>query len=169
MLNVDSPCPGLHIYQRLATEVPLILARKLADGEVRLLLAGTWSAECYTQDLHLCSTGTRVVRIDAHLARSRLRRRLRQRNPVRNLLDRLLKSVACAEGGNSRSPDLQFLSRLGVPSLPGLALLDGELPEARDLDLLAGLERFGHYLLEGLEVLLGLALGHSSFLCDPLD
>jgi len=48
MLNVVSPFPGLHICQRLATEVPPILVRKLADGEVRLLLAGTWSAEAYT-------------------------------------------------------------------------------------------------------------------------
>jgi hypothetical protein len=100
MLNVDSPCPGLHICQRLDTEVPLILARKLANGEVRLLLAGTWSAEGYTQDLHLCSTRTRTLRVDAHLARSRLGHRLRQENPCTNLLDCLLEGVARAEGGN---------------------------------------------------------------------
>ena len=35
----------------------------------------------------------------------------------------------------------------------------GELSEARDLALLAGIERLGHYFLEGLEVLLRLALG----------
>jgi hypothetical protein len=70
MLNVDSPCPGLHLSQRLTTEVPPILVRKLADGEVYLLLAGTWSAECYTQDLYLCSTGARDLRVDAHLTRS---------------------------------------------------------------------------------------------------
>jgi hypothetical protein len=28
--------------------------RKLADGEVCLLLVGTWSAEGYTPDVHLC-------------------------------------------------------------------------------------------------------------------
>src|ERR687890_2075706 len=88
---------------------------------------------------------------------------------VRTLLDRLLEGVARAEGGNLLGCDLHLLARLRVPALPGLALLDGELPEARDLDLLASLERFGHYLLEGLEVLLSLALGHPSFLCDPLD
>src|SRR5919112_1531740 len=89
--------------------------------------------------------------------------------PVRNLLDRLFEGVARAEGGNLLGRDLHLLARLGVPALPGLALLDGELAEASDLDLLAGLERFGHYLLEGLELLLCLALGHPSFLCDPLD
>ena len=37
-----------HLGQQPATEIPLIFVRKLADGEVRLLLAGTWSAEGYT-------------------------------------------------------------------------------------------------------------------------
>ena len=69
MLNVVLPFPGLHICQRLATKVPPILVRKLADGEVRLLLAGTWSAERYAQNLHLCAAGTRTLRVDAHLAR----------------------------------------------------------------------------------------------------
>src|ERR671911_3107592 len=88
---------------------------------------------------------------------------------VPQLLDRLLEGVACAEGGNLLGGDLHLLTSLRVPALPGLTLLNGEFPEACDLDLLAGLERFGHYLLEGLEVLLDLALGHPSFICDPLD
>ena len=77
MLNVVLPFPGLHIGQRLATEVLPILVRKLADGEVRLLLAGTWSTERYTQDLHLCSTRSRTLRVASHLARSLRRHRLR--------------------------------------------------------------------------------------------
>src|SRR5919112_4318469 len=89
--------------------------------------------------------------------------------PVRNVLDRLLKSVACAEGGNLLGRDLHLLAGLRVPAPPGLTLLDGELPEARDLNLLASFERFGHYLLEGLEVLLSLALGRTGLLGDPLD
>src|SRR5918997_1903891 len=88
---------------------------------------------------------------------------------VPQLLDRLLEGVARAEGGNLLGGDLHLLTSLRIPALPGLTLPHGELPEARDLDLLASLERFGHYLLEGLEVLLCLALGHPSFLCDPLD
>src|SRR5215217_3527670 len=88
---------------------------------------------------------------------------------VLQLLDRLLEGVARAEGGNLLGGDLHLLTGLGVPSFPGLTLLNGELPEACDLDLLASLERFGYYLLEGLEVLLCLALGHASFLGDPLD
>src|SRR5215211_8222797 len=88
---------------------------------------------------------------------------------VPQLLDRIFEGVACAEGGNLLGRDLHLLAGLGVSALPGLALLDGELPEARDLDLLAGLERLSHYLLEGLEVLLSLALGRTGLLCDPLD
>src|SRR5829696_8913962 len=88
---------------------------------------------------------------------------------VPQLLDSLLEGVARAEGWDLLGCDLHLLTGLGVPALPGLTLPNGELPEACDLDLLASLERFGHYLLEGLEVLLGLALGHPSFLGDPLD
>jgi hypothetical protein len=91
------PLPLKHLGQRLATEVTLNLVRKLADGEIYLLLADTWSAEGYTQDLNLCSTRTRTLRPTAYLATSRLRDRLCQRNPVRNCLDSLLKGVACAE------------------------------------------------------------------------
>src|SRR5829696_4677354 len=84
-------------------------------------------------------------------------------------LDCFFEDVARAEGGTLLGRDLHLLAGLGVSALPGLALLDGELPEARYLDLLASLERFGHHYLEGLKVLLCLALGHPSFLCDPLD
>src|SRR5919112_3360549 len=87
----------------------------------------------------------------------------------RKSLDRLFEGVARAEGGNLLGRDLHFLAGLGIPALPSLTLPNGELPEVSDLDLLASLERFGHYLLEGLEVHLCLALGHPSFLCDPLD
>src|SRR5687767_9950634 len=62
----------------------------------------------------------------------------RSRKPrVRKALDRFFEGVARAEGGNLLGCDLHLLTRLGVPALPGLTLLDGELPEARDLDLLA--------------------------------
>src|SRR5688500_11360725 len=88
---------------------------------------------------------------------------------VPQLLDRLLEAVARAECRELLRPDLHLLAGLGILALPGLTLPHGELSEARDLYLLAGLERLGHYLFEGLEVLLGLALGHPSFLCDPLD
>src|SRR5215208_3389527 len=71
-----SALPPHHLQgrgQRLATEVPLLLVRKLADGEVCLLLAGARSAEGYTQDLHLRDTGTRTLRHTAYLATSLLR------------------------------------------------------------------------------------------------
>src|SRR5215210_5038183 len=89
--------------------------------------------------------------------------------PVRRLLDCLFESVARAEGGNLLGRDLHLLPGLGIPSFPSLVLLDRELPETRDLNLLAALERFGHHLFEGLEVLLSLTLGHVCLLCDPLD
>src|SRR5829696_5799010 len=92
-----------------------------------------------------------------------------RKSPVCQPLDCLFEGVARAEGGNLLGRDLHLLAGLGIPALPGLALPNRELPEACDLDLLAGLERFGHYLLEGLEVPLSLTLGHPSFLCDPLD
>src|SRR5687767_3541910 len=89
--------------------------------------------------------------------------------PIRGALDRLLEGIARAEGGNLLGRDLHLLAGLRVSALPGLALLHGELPEARDLYILASLERLGHYLLECLEVLLSLALGNVGLLCDPFD
>jgi hypothetical protein len=54
------PLPLQHLGQRLATEVPLILVRKLANGEIYFLLASARSTERYAQDLHLCATGARL-------------------------------------------------------------------------------------------------------------
>src|SRR5215211_1060048 len=58
---------------------------------------------------------------------------------VPQLLERLLEGVARAEGGNLLGRDLHLLAGLGVSAL------------------------------HGLEVLLGLALGHRGLLGDPLD
>lgn len=59
----------------LPAEVPPpLLLRKLADGEVRLLLAGTRSAEGYTPDLHHRQMETWTLRPASHLARSSLLR-----------------------------------------------------------------------------------------------
>src|SRR5215210_7200138 len=80
-----SRAPPPHLLQRLgerpALEAPrLLLVRKLADGEVRFLLAGARSTECYAQDLHLCAAGAWTLRPASHLARFRLRLRLCQGN-----------------------------------------------------------------------------------------
>src|SRR5215211_3735890 len=66
--------------QRLAAEALRLLLRKLANGEVRLLLAGTRFTEGYTPDLHLRAMGARALRVASHLARSRRPRRLAQEN-----------------------------------------------------------------------------------------
>src|SRR5215208_136469 len=71
--------------QRLATEVPRLLPlRKLADREVRLLPAGTRSAEGHTKDLHLRTTGARAIRPASPRSR---------KSPVCQLLDRLFEGV----------------------------------------------------------------------------
>ena len=53
---------------------------------------------------------------------------------VPQLLDCLLEGVARAEGGDLLGGDLHLLAGLGVRALSGLALLDRELAEARDLN-----------------------------------
>jgi hypothetical protein len=58
---------------------------------------------------------------------------------IRKALDRFFEDVARAEGGNLLGRDLHLLAGLGIPALPSLTLLDGELPEACDLDLLTAL------------------------------
>jgi hypothetical protein len=68
------PDPLQRLGQRLAAETLRLLPRKLADGEVRLLLAGARSTEGYTQDLHLGVSGARAPRPASHLARYRCHR-----------------------------------------------------------------------------------------------
>src|SRR5215212_7610315 len=63
------PHPLQCLGQRLAAKVLRLLARELADGEVRLLLVGARTAEGYPKDLHLRGMGARILRLTAHLAR----------------------------------------------------------------------------------------------------
>jgi Mannosylglycerate hydrolase MGH1-like glycoside hydrolase domain len=72
------PHPLQHIGQRLAAE-GVLPARKLADGNVRLLLAGARLAEGYAAYLHLCLMEAGALRLTSYLALSRLPRRLAQR------------------------------------------------------------------------------------------
>src|SRR5215213_307595 len=64
----------------LASEVPRLLLRKLADGEVHLLLAGACFIEGYAPDLHHRPMETWALRPASHLARSLLRHRIDQEN-----------------------------------------------------------------------------------------
>src|SRR5215207_3007532 len=59
--------------KRLPAEVPRLLLRKLANGEVRLLLASASFTEGYTPDLHHRLMETWALRTASDLARSLLR------------------------------------------------------------------------------------------------
>src|SRR5215204_6858890 len=81
--------PVQHLAKRFAerfakwlpAEVPrLILLRKLANGEVRLLLAGASFTEGYTPDLHHRLMETWALRPASHLARSLLRQGIDKEN-----------------------------------------------------------------------------------------
>src|SRR5829696_9258760 len=74
-------------------------------------------------------------------------------------LDRILEGLACLEGRNLGGRDLHLLPALRISALPGLLLSHVELPEARQLNLLARLERFRYDRRESLQVFLGFALG----------
>ena len=69
--------PVQHLAKRFAkwlpAEVPRLLVRELANGEVHLLLAGACSTEGYTPDLHHRLMETWALRPASHLARSLLR------------------------------------------------------------------------------------------------
>jgi hypothetical protein len=66
--------PAQHLAERfskwLPAEVPRLLLRKLANGEVHLLLAGASFTEGYTPDVHHRLMETRALRPASHLARS---------------------------------------------------------------------------------------------------
>src|SRR5829696_2655056 len=72
---------GQLLGQRLAAEaLRLLLLRKLANGEVCLLLAGARFTEGYTLDLHYRPMETWALCLTSHLARSRRPRRLAHEN-----------------------------------------------------------------------------------------
>src|SRR5919108_6119781 len=75
------------------------------------------------------------------------------------LLDLVLERVARGELGNLGCWYVDPLLGLRVDPLPGVALLNVELAEARDLDLLSVLEAVRHDLRERVEEPLGVALG----------
>ena len=85
------------------------------------------------------------------------------------LLDRFIKSVARAERGDLLSRYIHLLPCLRVPALPHRTLLGVELAETRDLNLLAALKGRGDYVLDRIEVALGLAYGSVGLFGYPLD
>src|SRR5215210_8848309 len=87
----------------------------------------------------------------------------------RALLDRSLEGFARLEGRNLGGRDLHLLPALRIPTFPCLLIADVELPEARNLDLLASLQRRGYGRRESLQVLLGFALGRVGVLDHLLD
>src|SRR5215208_869657 len=107
--------PGQHLAKRFAErfakwlnlEVPLLLPLcKLANGEVRLLLAGASFTEGYTPDLHHSLMETWALRTASHLARSLLRQGIDKVN----LTPKILKIL--------RTRDLVLLVRTPPVSTP---------------------------------------------------
>src|SRR5215211_2952128 len=78
-MRAVSAHPVERLAEHVAAEV-LRLLRKLADGEVRLLLAGASFTEGYTLNLHHRPTEAWTLRFASHLARARLGRHLGQEN-----------------------------------------------------------------------------------------
>src|SRR5215217_9742764 len=87
--------PVQHLAKRFAArcaklhpaEVPRLLLRKLANGEVRLLLAGASFTEGYTPDLHHSLIETRALRAASHLARFLLRQGIDKVNLTPKILN----------------------------------------------------------------------------------
>src|SRR5215204_5406411 len=84
------------------------------------------------------------------------------------ILNGLLEGLARLESRNLPSLYLHPLSGLRVFTLPGLLLPDVELPEARQLDLLARLECLCYGRRESFEVFSGFALWRVGVLDHPL-
>src|SRR5215216_6302808 len=84
------------------------------------------------------------------------------------ILDGLLEGLARLESRNLPGIYLHPLSCLRVLTFPGLLLPNVELPEARQLDLLARLERLCYGRRESFQVFTGLALRRVSVLDHPL-
>src|SRR5215204_7431569 len=85
------------------------------------------------------------------------------------LLNGLLEGLARLECRNLPGLYLHPLSGLRVLTFPGLLLPDVELPEARQLDLLARLERLCYGRRESFQVFSGFALWRVGVLDHPLD
>ena len=84
------------------------------------------------------------------------------------ILDGLLEGLARLESRNLPGLYLHPLSGLRVLTFPRLLLPDVELPEARQLDLLARLERLCYGRCESFQVLSGFALWRVCVLDHPL-
>src|SRR5215208_6335121 len=84
------------------------------------------------------------------------------------ILDGLLEGLARLESRNLSRLYLHPLSSLRVLTFPGLLLPDVELPEARQLDLLASLKRLCYARRESIQVFSGFALWRVGVLDHPL-
>src|SRR5215203_4488092 len=85
------------------------------------------------------------------------------------ILDGLLEGLARLESRNLPGIYLHPLSGLRVFTFPSLLLPDVELPEARQLDLLAPLERVCYGRRESFQVFSGFALWRVGVFDHPLD
>src|SRR5215208_374998 len=85
------------------------------------------------------------------------------------ILNGLLEGLARLESRNLPGPYLHPLSGLRVFTFPRLLLPNVELPEARQLDLLAPLERLCYGRRESFQVFCGFALWRVGVFDHPLD
>jgi hypothetical protein len=144
--------PLQRLGESLAAKAPrLLLVRKLADGEVCLLLAGTWSAEGYTPDLHLCATEARALCVTAHLARSRRPRRLVQENfpPTSRDLLLVIRTPLVSTPATNRTRSLRKdISSMETPIAAVRQAYDGRpvRPRCRLLGFLLGSVSLGLHL-----------------------
>src|SRR5215207_8020923 len=103
-----------------------------------------------------------------------MRRELQPQNPVDAtcklslILDGLLEGLACLECRNLPGIYLHPLSGLRVLTFPRLLLPNVELPETRQLDLLASLERLCYGRREGFQVISRFAFWRVGVLDHPL-
>ena len=112
------PHPLQRLGQRLAAEALRLLLRKLADGEVCLLLAGARFTEGYTPDLHHRLMETWALRPASHLARSLLRHCIDKENlPPKILRTRDLVIVIRTPPVSAPATNRACTLRKGISSL----------------------------------------------------
>ena len=75
----------------------------------------------------------------------------------------LLKEIACAEGQYPAGRDRHLVPSLGIAPHPLGLVAKHKRPEARDLDVFAGSQRFGHQLQNAVDEIERFGVREASF------